>query len=104
MRNETQILQSITNCFTCLAEAQPKAAKSYDYRDEQLYWEGPPHRGDLAINIALGTTLLWLPLTFAALGRGIFVNYKFTDRRLTVSTSAPWKSVPLDCCGGFLDA
>ncbi|KAK9919023.1 hypothetical protein WJX75_008741 [Coccomyxa subellipsoidea] len=79
-----------------VSEAQPKAAKSYDYRDEQLYWEGPPHRGDLAINIALGTTLLWLPLTFAALGRGIFVNYKFTDRRLTVSTSAPWKTESLD--------
>ena len=79
-----------------LAEEKPKSAKTYDYRDEKLYWEGPPHRGDLAINIALGTTLLWLPLTFAALGRGIFVNYKFTDRRLTVSTSAPWKSAPPD--------
>lgn len=71
---------------------KPKAGPAYDFRDETLYWEGPPHRGDLAINIALGTTLLWLPLTFAALGRGIFVNYRFTDRRLSVSTSAPWKS------------
>ncbi|EIE21737.1 hypothetical protein COCSUDRAFT_16953, partial [Coccomyxa subellipsoidea C-169] len=63
---------------------------------EKVFWEGPPHRGDLAINIALGTTLLWLPLTFAALGRGIFVNYRFTDRRITVSTSAPWKTESLD--------
>lgn len=81
----------MTDELAC-AEVKPKGAPAYDFRDETLYWEGPPHRGDLAINIALGTTLLWLPLTFAALGRGIFVNYRFTDRRLSVSTTAPWKS------------
>ena len=63
----------------------------YDYSSETLYYEGPPHRGDLALNLALGTTLVWLPLTAAALGRGLFVNYRFTDRRLSVQTTAPWK-------------
>ena len=53
---------------------------------------GPPHRGDLAVNIAFGATLLWLPLTFAAVGRAAFVSYKFTDKRISVQTSAPWKS------------
>ena len=43
-----------------------------DYGPEEVYFEGPPHRGDLVANIALGATLLWLPLTFAAIGRGAF--------------------------------
>jgi hypothetical protein len=43
------------------------------------------------VNLALGTTLVWLPLTAAAVGRGVFVKYRFTDRRLSVMTTAPWK-------------
>lgn len=54
--------------------------------------QGPPHRGDLAVNLLLGTTLFWLPLTIAAVGRGAFVKYRFTDRRISVITNAPWKS------------
>lgn len=51
-----------------------------------------PHRGDLAVNVALGITLLWLPLSIAAVGRGLFVTYRFTDRRISCITSAPWQS------------
>ncbi|PNW79532.1 hypothetical protein CHLRE_08g358540v5 [Chlamydomonas reinhardtii] len=68
----------------------------YDYSDEKLHYEGPPHRGDLAVNLALGTTLFWIPLTIAALGRGLFVNYRFTDKRISVKTTAPWKNEQLD--------
>ncbi|KAG2430980.1 hypothetical protein HYH02_013513 [Chlamydomonas schloesseri] len=68
----------------------------YDYSDEKLHYEGPPHRGDLAVNLALGTTLFWLPLTIAALGRGLFVQYRFTDKRISVKTTAPWKNEQLD--------
>ncbi|KAG2488074.1 hypothetical protein HYH03_013377 [Edaphochlamys debaryana] len=86
------------------AAAPPKAEKPepkkkasvekvvYDFTDEKPYYEGPPHRGDLAINLALGTTLFWLPLTIASIGRHAFVKYKFTDRRVSVSTTAPWKT------------
>ncbi len=28
----------------------------------------------------------------AALGRGLFVKYRFTDRRISVVTNAPWQS------------
>lgn len=45
-----------------------------DWGPEVTHWEGPPHRGDLVANLALGATLLWLPLTFAAIGRGAFVK------------------------------
>ncbi|GIM14481.1 hypothetical protein Vretimale_17430 [Volvox reticuliferus] len=44
----------------------------------------------------LGTTLFWIPLTIAAIGRGLFVNYKFTNKRISVSTNAPWKTEQLD--------
>ncbi|CAG9463876.1 unnamed protein product [Pedinophyceae sp. YPF-701] len=79
----------------------PKTAKKapkkvYDYSNEKLHYEGPPHRGDLAVNIALTPTLVWLPLTFAAIGRAAFVKYKFTDRRISVITTAPWKNDQLD--------
>jgi hypothetical protein len=64
----------------------------YDYRDETLHFESKPHAGDLAINLALGTTLIWLPLTLAAVGRYAWTRYRFTDRRLSCITTAPWKS------------
>lgn len=72
----------------CSAPAKPE----YDFAGETTFYEGAPHNGDLAINMALGTTLVWLPLTAAAVGRVAFVKYKFTDRRLSITTDAPWKS------------
>ncbi|KAL6753069.1 hypothetical protein V8C86DRAFT_2736233 [Haematococcus lacustris] len=79
------------------APAPAKGAKvAYDYTGESMHYEGPPHRGDLALNLLLGTTLVWLPLTAAALGRCLFVNYKFTDRRVIVQTTAPWKTEQTD--------
>ena len=72
---------------------EKKASKpKYDFSGEQLHFESPPHRGDLAANIALGATLLWLPLTIAAVTRAAFVKYRFTDKRISVITNAPWKS------------
>lgn len=67
-----------------------------DYSDETLYFESGPHMGDLAVNVALGTTLVWLPLSIAAVGRAAFVKYRFTDRRLSAITTAPWKNEQLD--------
>ncbi|GAX76535.1 hypothetical protein CEUSTIGMA_g3981.t1 [Chlamydomonas eustigma] len=76
-------------------EVVPKDTKkdkpTYDWTGETVHYEGTPHRGDLIVNLALGTTLVWLPLTLSAISRAAFVTYKFTDRRLSVSTNAPWK-------------
>lgn len=76
--------------------AAPGRKKQYDYSNESVVFESPPHRGDLAVNLALGITLLWLPLSVAALGRGLFVKYRFTDRRISVITTAPWQNEQLD--------
>lgn len=67
-----------------------------DYQGEELFFESGPHPGDATVNVALGITLLWLPLTIAALGRAAFVRYRFTDRRLSVISTAPWKNEQLD--------
>jgi hypothetical protein len=76
---------------------EKKAAKpKYNFSGEELHFESPPHRGDLAANIALGATLLWLPLTIAAVTRAAFVKYRFTDKRISVITNAPWKNEQLD--------
>lgn len=77
-------------------KAAAASGQKQDFGEETVFFEGPPHRGDLAVNIAFGTTLLWLPLTFAAIGRAAFVNYKFTNKRISVTTSAPWKKEELN--------
>ncbi|KAK9813132.1 hypothetical protein WJX72_009632 [[Myrmecia] bisecta] len=74
--------------------AEPR--KAYDFSSEILHFESPPHRGDLAVNLALGTTLLWLPLTAAAVSRAAFMKFRFTDLRVSVITTAPWQKEQLD--------
>lgn len=77
------------------SSAAPKK-KAYDYTNETLHFESTPHLGDLAVNMVLGVTLVWLPLSFAALGRAAFIKYRFTDRRISCITTAPWKNEQLD--------
>ena len=96
--------QPLVTCLSPLAFSQalipvppracpPEAPKRfYDFSNEKVYYEGGPHGGDLAVNLALGATLAWLPLTAAAVGRAAFVKYRFTDLRFTVTTTAPWNS------------
>ncbi len=52
---------------------------------ETTYYEGGPHIGDLIINILLGFTVIFLPLTVAAVVRAIWLRYKITDRRISVT-------------------
>lgn len=39
-----------------------------------------PHRGDLAVNVALGITLIWLPLSIAGEGRPLLVPMRLVPR------------------------
>lgn len=74
----------------------PAPKKNYDYSQETLHFESGPAAGDVAVNLALGITLLWLPLSIAAVGRAAFLKYRFTDRRISVITTAPWKNEQVD--------
>ncbi|KAM0987246.1 hypothetical protein ACFX13_011605 [Malus domestica] len=51
---------------------------------ETIFFDGGAHYGDLLANLILGFTLLWLPLTLAAVFRAFFLRYRFTNLRVTV--------------------
>ncbi len=53
--------------------------------NEDIYYEGGPAGGDLLINILAGITLIGLPFTFGALVRALWVRYKITTRRISVT-------------------
>ncbi|NBD33503.1 MAG: PH domain-containing protein [Cyanobacteria bacterium] len=51
---------------------------------ETVYYEGPPHKGDLILNLLLGLTVIFLPFTVGAIVRALWLRYRITDRRLSV--------------------
>ena len=57
--------------------------------DEQVFYQGSGSNAELLISLLLGTTLIYLPLTMASIGRRLWVSYKFTTRRVVVTTSSP---------------
>lgn len=52
---------------------------------ETTFYEGGPHIGDLILNILLGFTVICLPLTVGAIVRALWLRYKITDRRVSVT-------------------
>lgn len=52
---------------------------------EDVFYEGGPHPGDLIINILLGFTVICLPLTVGAIVRAMWLRYRITDRRISVT-------------------
>ncbi|TVQ51814.1 MAG: PH domain-containing protein [Spirulina sp. DLM2.Bin59] len=52
---------------------------------ETAFYEGGPHIGDLIFNILLGFTVICLPLTVGAIVRALWLRYRITDRRVSVT-------------------
>ncbi|MGF1520081.1 MAG: PH domain-containing protein [Nodosilinea sp.] len=52
---------------------------------EDVFYEGGPHIGDLIINILLGFTVICLPLTVGAITRALWLRYRITNRRISVT-------------------
>lgn len=52
---------------------------------EEVYYEGGPHIGDLIVNILLGFTVICLPLTVGAIVRALWLRYRITNRRISVT-------------------
>jgi hypothetical protein len=52
---------------------------------EDVYYEVGPHIGDLIINVLLGFTVICLPLTAAAITRALWLRYRITNRRISVT-------------------
>ncbi|MBV6627177.1 MAG: PH domain-containing protein [Rivularia sp. (in: Bacteria)] len=52
---------------------------------EEVYYEGGPHIGDLIIGILIGLTIVGLPLAVGAFVRALWLRYRITDRRISVT-------------------
>tara|TARA_Y100001968_G_scaffold313454_1_gene337688 strand:- start:129 stop:539 length:411 start_codon:yes stop_codon:yes gene_type:complete len=52
---------------------------------EEVFYEGGPAKVDLIINLLAGITLIGLPFTFGALVRALWVRFKITQRRISIT-------------------
>lgn len=52
--------------------------------NEELYFEGGPHTGDLIFHLLLGLTIVGIPLSVGAIVRAIWLRFRVTDRRISV--------------------
>lgn len=52
---------------------------------EDVFYEGGPHIGDLIVNLLLGFTIICLPLTVGAITRALWLRYRITSRRISVT-------------------
>ncbi|KAL3731708.1 hypothetical protein ACJRO7_028569 [Eucalyptus globulus] len=81
-RPVTKLHVSSSSSETAAAAAATAAAAQP--KEETVFFDGGAHYGDLAVNLLLGFTLLWLPLTLAAVSRAFYLRYRFTNLRVTV--------------------
>lgn len=52
---------------------------------EEVYYEGGPHIGDLILNVLIGLTVVGIPLTVGAIVRALWLRFRITDRRISVT-------------------
>jgi hypothetical protein len=52
---------------------------------ETTFYEGGPARGDLLFNLLLGLTLIGIPFAVAAIVRALWLRFRITSRRISVS-------------------
>jgi hypothetical protein len=52
---------------------------------EEVYYEGGPHIGDLIISGLLAFTVICIPLTIGSIVRALWLRYRITDRRISVT-------------------
>ncbi|NJM97923.1 MAG: PH domain-containing protein [Phormidesmis sp. RL_2_1] len=53
--------------------------------NEEVYYEGGPHIGELIFNIVLAFTIICIPLTVGALVRALWLRYRITSRRISIT-------------------
>ncbi|ABB57646.1 PH domain-containing protein [Synechococcus elongatus] len=53
--------------------------------NEEVFYEGGPHKGDLILNVLIGLTLVGLPLAVGAIVRALWLRFRITNRRITVT-------------------
>ena len=53
---------------------------------EDVYYEGGPHVGELIFNILLAFTIICIPLTVGAIVRALWLRYRITSRRISITS------------------
>ena len=53
--------------------------------EEEIFYEGGPAKSDLIINLLAGITLVGLPFTFGAIVRALWLRYKITNKRVSIT-------------------
>ena len=80
--------------FTTVGSIEEPAGVNWG--KEEIVYEGPPARGEIIANVAMSWTLVWLPLTISAIGRGLWASYKITDKRVSVMSTSPLRTERTD--------
>ena len=80
--------------FTTVGSVEEPAGANWG--SETVVYEGPPARGEIIANVAMSWTIVWLPLTISAIGRGLWVNYRITDKRVSVLSTSPLRTERID--------
>lgn len=52
---------------------------------ETVFYEGGPARGDLIVNLLFGLTIIGIPFAVGAIVRALWLRYRITSRRISVS-------------------
>ena len=65
-----------------VAPSPPVSAASIQ---ETVFYEGGPALGDLILNLLFGLTLIGLPFAVGAVVRALWLRFRITSRRITVS-------------------
>lgn len=52
---------------------------------EETFYEGGPHVGDLIFHLFLSVFVIFIPLAVGSIVRAIWLRYKITDRRISVT-------------------
>ena len=53
---------------------------------EEIFYEGGPAKADLIINLLAGISLIGLPFTFGALVRALWIRFKITNKRISITS------------------
>ena len=53
--------------------------------EETVWYEGGPAKGDLVVGLVLAFTLVGIPLAVGAVVRALWLRYRITSRRISVS-------------------
>ena len=70
-------------------ETTTVAAPVIDTEPEVVFYEGSGSNAELAVSLGLAITIFYLPLTMSTIGRRLWMNYRFTNKRLIVTTTSP---------------